>query len=273
MDDRQRRDASPELDLPGIPRELLRCVLEKSLELEPDAQAVLVRGSYATQTAHENSDLDLTAVVPGPAETPYRAWFEDAPEGRLLPISMSTKSLESWLQKRETPAEWALGFPAVDAADYLWSTDAGRQRLDENPSAHRPPGNPSLEDFVNTTVKARAAAALDDGAGVRLYARETALLAPALLRKLNPEVVVRNHREAVLTARDLSVAPEHYKDDFTTAVGLRPAEDARVNQAIQRLALELLAFLRERDPNVDPQPEMSHFLTNGTLERYVGSGA
>lgn len=270
MYDPEKGEARAERELPGIPQELVQRILERSLELEPGAMAVLVRGSYATETAHEDSDLDLTVITSQQPATPYRAWFEQASDHRPLPISLSAKSLEAWLRKSAIPAEWALGFPATDVAEYLWRSEDGRQQLGERPSTQRPADFPSLEDFVNTAVKTRTAAAHSDSVGLRLYARETALLAPALLRKLNPEVVVRNHREAVLTARDLPVAPEHYKEDFSISSGLTAGGDAAIAQAIQRLATELLAFLRERDPHVDPQPDIGKYLIDGTLERYLG---
>ena len=273
MYDHEKHEVRPERELPGVPQELVQRVLEKSLELEPDAIAVLLRGSYATETAHEDSDLDLTVITGHQPATPYRAWFEEAPGDRLLPISLSAKSLEAWLRKNATPAEWALGFPATDEAAYLWSSDGARQQLGEHPSTRRPAGFPSLEDFVNTAVKARTAAAHDDSVGLRLYARETALLAPALLRKVNPEVVVKNHREAVLAARDFPASPEHYREDFSISVGLTAAEDVAAAQAIQRLATELVAFLRERDPHVDPQPDIAKYLLDGTLERYLAAGS
>jgi hypothetical protein len=86
------------------------------------------------------------------------------------------------------------------------------------------------------------------------------------LRTLNPEVVVRTHREAVIAARDLPEAPDHYKEDFSTAAGLVAAEDDAIAQACQRLATELLTFLRERDPNVDPQPDIAQYVLDGNFK-------
>jgi len=270
MHDQERQhDIRPERSVQGMPEEVLRRVLERCVQFEPYAAAILLRGSYATGTAGEDSDLDLTVITHEEPRTPYRSWFEQAPDAKPLPVSVSSKSLQKWVGKSDRPAEWALGFPATDVAEYLWATDDAREQLGVDPSTHRPADVPSLEDFVNTAVKVRRAQANHDSTGVRLYAREVALLAPALLRKLNPEVVVRTHREAVLAARDFPEAPEHYKEDFSTAAGLLAAEDDAVAQACQRLATELLAFLRERDPNIDPQPDIAQYLIDGTLQRYL----
>jgi hypothetical protein len=38
----------------------------------------------------------------------------------------------------------------------------------------------------------------------------------------------------------------------------------------ERLTGELLAFLRERDPHVDPQPDLAQYLADGTLEQRLG---
>jgi hypothetical protein len=195
-------------------------------------------------------------------------WFEELPD-RSLPVSMSSKTADEWIAKKNEPADWALGFPAVDVAEYLWATADGRRVLGESPSARRPAGAPSLEDFVNTAVKVRRAAAGRDSIGTRIYARETALLAPAILRKLNPERVVRTGREAITAARDLPVAPEHYIEDFSVAACLEPCSEEAVAKAVDRLALELLAFIRDRDPHVDPQPDVATYVLDGTLERYL----
>lgn len=260
----------PERLVPGIPEEILRRVLAKAVEFEPGAIAVLLRGSYATGVAATDSDLDLTVITDHAPRTPYRTWFEVRDADSLL-ISVSAKGVADWLSKNEQPAEWALGFPATDTASYLWATAEARRALGDPPSTQRPPDIPCLEGFVNTAVKVRRAAARSDSIAMRLYARETALLTPALLRQLNPERVVRDSREAMLAALDLAVAPEHYREDFTIAAGLAPAEDQAVAAAVLRLAAELLAFLRERAPDVDSQPDVARYLADGTLECYLGT--
>ena len=258
--------------MPSLPADALDRIFAKIERFEPDAQAVLLRGSYATGAATGESDLDLTVITAGTPREPYRTWFEERRDD-LLPVSISAKETIAWLARRRQPAEWALGFPAADVAAYVWATAAARAALGENPSVERPPLPPSLADFVDTAVKVRRARARADELAVRLYARETALLAPALLRALNDNVVVTDGREAMEAALGLAVAPEHYRNDFRTAAGLQPAGAEVVSSAVMRLAAELLAFLRERSPTVDPQPEIERYLRDGTFERYLAGRA
>jgi hypothetical protein len=153
---------------------------------------------------------------------------------------------------------------------YVWATAAARAALGDPPSNAHPPAEPELEDFVEFLGKVRRSARLGDSIGVRTFAHEVAALAPGLLRTLNPGIVVRDRREAVEAARSLQVAPEHYREDFEIAFGLVMANDEAVERSALRLGRELLAFLRERNPNADPQPDIAGYLADGTLERHLG---
>ncbi len=62
---------------------------------------------------------------------------------------------------------------------------------------------------------------------------------------LNPERWVRDRRDALDAALSLPVAPAC------------------------RLPLELLAFLRKRKPDVDPQPDVARYVADGTFERHL----
>lgn len=229
---------------------------------EPTTRAVLVHGSYAKGTADADSDLDLYAITRDEPFVPYRMWF-DGP----LHVSAGAKSVAAWLAARERPARWSLGFPARLDPEYLWSADEDiRRLLGDPPSLLMPGGEPELEDFVEGVLKTRRAARQGDEIGVRWRARATAVLAPTLLRPLNANRIVRNSRDALNAATELAVAPEHYRDDFLVAVGL---VDGDLPTATLRLARELLAFLREHAPHVDPQPEIARYLADGTLERLL----
>lgn len=92
-----------------------------------------------------------------------------------------------------------------------------------------------------------------------------------MLRELSPERLVRDRREAIQAAVDLPVVPEHYRVDLPVSLGLTTANDDQVREAAMRLASEVLAFLRERNPDVDGQPEIARYLTDGTLERQLAS--
>jgi hypothetical protein len=256
--------------VPGLEPELLERVVDRALRLEPGAVAILVSGSYAKGAADEGSDLDLIVVREGEPSTPYRTWFEDRPGRAPLHVSPSWRSLERWLGERDEPEQWALGFPVHDVTRYVRATDAGRAALGEPPDYVHPPASPELEDYVEFLGKVRRCARRGDAVGVRAYGREAAALAPGLLRAVNPEMIVRDRREAIEAARALRVAPEHYRQDFEICLGLVAATDEVVERSALRLGRELLAFLRERAPEADPQPDLARYLADGTLERQLG---
>jgi hypothetical protein len=254
----------------GLDPELAERVVARIRMHEPSATAVLVAGSYAKGTAEAGSDLDLHVVTGAEPAARYRMWFEERAGEKPLHVSLSCKSLSEWLAKRDEPQAWALGFPVEHVARWLWATDEARSALGEDASNMHPPGEPQLEDFVEYLLKIRRAARTGDGTIVRVYARQAALLAPALLRTLNDEIAVRDRREALAAALSFTVAPEHNRADLTIALGLVAADDDEVLPSILRLGRELLAFLRERAPDVDPQPDIARYLADGTLERHLG---
>lgn len=256
--------------VPGLEPELLERVVARLRELEPSAVAVLVSGSYAKGTADKQSDLDVEVVTQAQPVSPYRMWFEDRADGTPLHVSPSVKSLAGWLAKRDEPQGWALGFPALHVVSSVWATEEARTRLGDAPSNVHPPAEPELEDFVESLQKALRRVRRGDGVGARLFARDAAVLAPRLLRPLNDEVVVRDRREALDAALSLRVAPAHYRDDLSVCLGLVGVDDDAVAQAAVRLGRELLAFLRERKPDVDDQPDIAGYLADGTLERHLG---
>jgi len=256
--------------VPGLELDLLERVVARLRELEPATVAVLVAGSYAKGTADEDSDLDVPVVTEGEPSSPYRMWFEERRGAKALHVSPSVRSLEKCLAERDEPADWVFGFPALNVVRYVWATDEARGLLGDPPSNVHPPAGPELEDFVEFLVKVRRASERSDATGVRAFARDAARLAPGLLRELNDDIVVRDRREALEAALSLTVAPEHYREDFTVSLGLVPAADDAVAEAALRLGRELLAFLRERKPDVDDQPDIAGYLADGTLERHLG---
>jgi predicted nucleotidyltransferase len=251
---------------------LAQRVVARIRELEPSAIAILAFGSYARSTATEESDLDVRVVTQHRPSSDYRMWFEERPGAKALHVSPSVRSLEAFLADRREPAmwRWALGFPVLEEMRYLWAGDEARALIGDPPSFVRAPAPPELEDFVEFLTKVGRARDRGDGIGVRHYAHYAALLAPGLLRTLNREVVVHDRRGAIDAALSLEVAPEHYRADLTVALGLEPRDDHEVGQAALRLGRELLAFLRERKPDVDPQPDIARYLADGTLERHLG---
>ena len=258
--------------VPGLDSELVERIVRRLRELEPTAIAILVTGSYARGEAYADSDLDIRVVTRGRPSFDYRMWFEPRRDAKPLHVSPGVRSLEQFMAERDEPARWrwALGFPVLEEMRYVWAEDDARALIGNPPSIVRPPAPPELEDFVEFVTKVRRASDRGDGVGVRLYAPYAALLAPGLLRSLNDEVVVCDRREALDTALSLRVAPEHYRDDLSVSLGLLPADDAAVAEAALRLGRELLAFLRERKPDVDDQPDIAGYLADGTLERHLG---
>ena len=249
--------------------DLLARAVAHMRELEPDAVAVVVTGSYAKDTADERSDLDLRALTTEPPRVPYRTWFVDRPGTSPLHVSAGTKTVEDWLADGLGPAAWALGFPARDEATYAWSTPEAVQALGDPPTRLHPASPPELEDFVEALVKVRRAEAAGDAVGARWHARSAAELAPRLLVSLNPERVVHDRRDALDAALSASVAPPGYPDALAACLGVREASNEAVAAAATELGRGLLELLRERAPDVDAQPGIGAALADGTLARQL----
>jgi phosphoribosyl-AMP cyclohydrolase len=231
-------------------------------EEEPDAFGVLVFGSYARGEADPRSDLDVYAVTRTPPRVPYRTRFVDG-----LHVSAGAATAAALVAERDEPAPWALGFPERTPARWLWSEPAAVESLGDPPDLLHAAAPPELEDFVEAAGKALRA---DDSLALRLGARTAAEWAVGLLRPLNPERFVASRRDAVRAALALPVAPPEWPRIFLVCLGLEPADDGGVRAAAEELARGLLALLRERAPELDPQPELPRYLADGTLERHLG---
>lgn len=259
-----------ERQITGLEHALVERVVEQLLALEADATAVLLTGSYAKGTAAVTSDLDLMAITPSP-RVGYRTWFENQPEGDPpLHVSAGAMTSDKWLADAREPARWSLGFPAINAAAYLWTDAETRARLGDDPSLLHPAAEPELEDFLDFVFKAKRSANNDDELGLRWYAQGAALLAPTLLIPLNEERTVRDRRDALDAALTLAVAPDNFAASLATSLGLTSASGGEVKAAVARIGSDLLAFLREHSPDVDQQPEIARLLADGTLERHLG---
>ncbi|HYA09801.1 MAG TPA: nucleotidyltransferase domain-containing protein, partial [Gaiellaceae bacterium] len=189
-------------------------LVSRTREEEPDAVGVFVVGSYACGTAEPTSDLDLQAVTLAAPRVVYRTWFVGD-----LHVSVGAKSTDELRRRRSVPAAWSLGF-AVDApAVWVWSTAAAVAALGDPPHVARPPGEPQLEDFVESCAKALRAA---DPVALRVAARDMGETAPVLLRDLNAPCTVRNRVEAVRAALELELAPDGWADDLAALLALAP---------------------------------------------------
>jgi phosphoribosyl-AMP cyclohydrolase len=228
---------------------------------EPDAVGVFVFGSYAQGTAEPSSDLDLQIVTLAAPRVPYRTWFVGD-----LHVSAGAKSSDELRRLRSVPAGWSLGFAVEGPGIWVWSTAAAVAAVGDPPGFSHPPGEPGLEDFVEWCAKALRAS---DPLALRVAAYGMAETAPVLLRDLNAPLTVRNRVEAVRAALELAMAPDGWADDLAALLALAPADDARVRDAAERLARGVLRLLRERAPDVDPQPALGRYLIDGTLERHL----
>lgn len=92
---------------------------------------------------------------------------------------------------------------------------------------------------------------------------------PGLILGINPHRGVHDRLDALHAALELPAAPASWRDDLPLLLGLDEASDQEVVEATRRLGLELLAFLRENVPGVDPQPGIAEALADGTLERLL----
>ena len=248
---------------------LVADVLKRVREQEPDAIAVLLRGSHARGVADVHSDLDVTAITTEEPRALYRTWFADRSSLAPLHVSVGSSSVERWLERGREPAKWALGLAATEEARYLWHTGDAITRLGDPPSRYHPLATPELEDFVEAAVKAARGRATGDPVRLRVSARLAAELTPRLLLSLNAPVVARDRRDALRLALELANVPNGYRDDLATCLGLTAAGDATVGSAIKRLSISLLAFVREHHPEVDSQPGVADCLLDGTLGRHV----
>ncbi len=258
-----------ERQIEGLEAALVERMVRQLCTLEPEATAVLLTGSYAKGTAAVASDLDLIAITPSP-RIGYRTWFEEQIGDAPLHVSAGATTADAWLAKATSPARWSFGFPAINAAAYLCTNEETRERLGADPSLRHPAAGPELEDFLDFVLKAKRAANSGDELGVRWFAQGAAALAPTLLLPINESRIVCDRRDALDAALTLTVAPADYATDLVVCLGLTSASGGDLKAAVARLGSDLLAFLREHAPNVDDQPEIARYLTDGTLERHLG---
>ena len=239
----------------------------------PGAVAVLLKGSYARDSAGPHSDVDLDVLVaPGPVDD-YRAWIVEH-DGRLVHVSVAVQDLAGWLAERSESEGWAFGLPAHETTRLLWARDnALREQLDVPARVH-PPGDAELEDAVEAHGKVHNALRRGDELALRLAAQTLGQLVPSLLRPINPPVAPSHRHAALLAALAFPVAPEGYRDDLLRCLGLdgRASTAGDVHDAAGRLLAGTLALLRAHAAVARPAlpPDLFGYLVDGTLERYVG---
>lgn len=242
-------------------------------EMIPDAIAILVAGSHARGEAGAYSDVDIRVLQPA-GETTYHALFERTPAGRLRHVSVEVTTLAEWAAEVDEPADWALNLPTEQVERVVWATPEAAGRLGTTPVKRQEVGAAELEDFIEWASKARNAHVAGDSLGLRYAAQEQARLAPRLLLPLNEPPRARSSLDALRIALALPVAPQGYRDDMTVCLGLTNLSptDAEIATASRRLAIGVLALLREGAPDAIPEPDLRAALMDGTLAEYLAQG-
>jgi phosphoribosyl-AMP cyclohydrolase len=242
------------------PEQLERIVVRIRSE-ERGVIGVAVFGSYARGEATPQSDLDLEAILRAEPRIGYRTWFDGE-----LHVSVGFDSVAELEREKTRPASWPLKLAAALPAAWIWATDEARADVGDPPDFSRPAGQPELEDFVEWCGKTLRAA---DPLALRVAARGLAEEAPALLGHLNGSPSVATRVEAVRVACAFAVAPDGWHDDLLVLLGYVPAADASVREAAERVGRGMLALLRKRGFE-SPQPYLTQYLHDGTLERHLG---
>jgi len=239
---------------------------------EPGVAGILVHGSYATGRASGDSDLDLALFIAGEPSEHYRTWFEA--RGGSAPLHVSARcdlTVDVWQAEREEPEDWALGLPVELPHTWLWLGDRRlAEVLGDHPLLSKPGKLPEIEDMVDAAVKMRRHARGGDELGARLEAQAAARFAAPTVCALNDPAPVTDPRSALAAVLALPIAPLGWRVDLPVAMGLAAAALDEIAEATVRLVTGTLRLARERNPGVDRQPEIEHYLSDGTFERLLG---
>lgn len=120
--------------------------------------------------------------------------------------------------------------------------------------------------MIDALLKMRRHGRSGDELGVRLEAQAAARFAAPTVAALNSPRAVATPREALETLLALPTAPQHWAEDAVLALGLSTAAVEEVVAAAERLVTGTLRLARDVNPEVDQQPDIARYLSNGTLE-------
>lgn len=237
----------------------------------PAALAILLEGSHARGEAQPGSDVDLRAITPGGTSRDACVRFVPDRDRILLPVVAHVTPLPEWLRERSAAADWAWGLPAATDAVILWSDPGAPAEAVAPPPYHHPPCRSSLQDLVEYACKAARAHRSGDRVAMALFTRDLAREAAALLRQLNPGVVVSHPADALRAVLEFSVAPPGYRRNMEVLVGVRaPASQAELANAAGSLALGVVDLLSQHLPHIETgRPDLREHLEDGTLRRYL----
>jgi hypothetical protein len=213
----------------------------------------------------------FTPILGAPPRVGYRTWFVDD-----LHVSFGFAELRDLQRILSRPGDWSLKLPSAIPGLWALADDKVRDAFGDPPDFSRPAGEPELEDFVEWSAKALGA---EDSLALRLAARGAGEEAPALLFELNEVRRVDSRAAAVREACSFRTAPEGWPDDLPVLLGLTASPDDRVRDTlarvarVPRVARGVLRLVRESGSRIgDAQPELTSYLHDGTLERYLGFG-
>jgi hypothetical protein len=239
----------------------------------PGALAVLLKGSYVRGDAGPWSDVDFDVLVDDTEIVdPYLSWF-DATAGRLVHVSVAVEPLVAWLEEFAEPAPWAFGFAGRPVTKLLWVARPSLAAELDRPWRSHVPGDPELEDFIESLGKARNAMFRGDDLAVRLALRDVGLLAPSLLVPLNDGRFPSTKPQALHMALDVEVAPPGYRADLLALLGF-DGQGHTVPDLLaiaERLVSGMLHLLAAHAATMDSllAPHLAPALSEGVLARYL----
>lgn len=242
---------------------------------DPLMLALLLRGSYARDTAGPHSDLDLLVLHEHEPDISYRSLILEQPDARLLHITIGYAALADYLEEIASPQEaeaWSLFLPVRDPAQLLWAEpDIAAQLAGSLDSCYHL--SPQLQDMLECVGKLRNAYAEGDELGVRLAAQGIGSRSPALLAVVTAITEVQTPLQALRAALDLPIDIPGYREDVLLCLGLSGQATSMddVYASGMRLACAILEFLR---PHADTlqgfvEPDLDRYLTQGWLMRLV----
>jgi phosphoribosyl-AMP cyclohydrolase len=246
---------------------------ERLRRQEPDAIAILLKGSAARGDAGPHSDVDFDVLTASGPREAYLAYLGETGEGWLTHVSVAVCDLDSWLAQAAEPVEWAFPWPAAEATRLVWARDETlRERL-ARPFLPHPPAAAELEDFIAGFGKVKNAHVAENELALRLAAQGLARFCPSLLRLVNPEVRVGTGYEALLASLELPVSPPGYREDLLVCLGLvgRATTVDEVYAAAHRLVTGVVALLQPHAQRLatEFEPDLAAYLADGTLQRYI----
>lgn len=268
---------------------------------EPDAVAIVCRGSFARGEPEPWSDLDLDLIFDDREIDEYRSAFgppfvipdteadtsadsdasaQSAPAAPAtgtsppLHVTIACRTLADRLREIAEPAEseaWAFFLAAAEPARVVWKHPRVGARLPDRFAVEYHLA-PQLQDLLECAAKIRNARRRDDEPGARLAARDLAVHVPALVALVNPQIRVETRRQALAVALGFPDAPPGYRDRILFCLGLSDSGPEDLPDCAIALARATIAFLTPHAREVAPylEPGLAEALADGTVSRVLG---